>query len=248
MCEHTERNNAENDKRLTPAGFNFSFTHFIVSLNSGSYIQVYEDTVNNDIFFELASGDTALALTQESIWVSGYIAGTFHSKVSFVAQGLGHISTTLDPGWNGQLLISINNPNKEDKRVVIGKKNNRTNEIDYSTFITLCLYKLCTPALKCSDNTFARFEIIERILRSKPCKLEDESICNRNETIANGIAELKTEVLGFKQNKGLGLDCSQILNIAKMKIFSEENKLILSRLDNLFPKITCKMKSENVVD
>lgn len=118
------------DKRLTPAGFNFSFTPFIVSLEDKNVIPIYENFFEkktegyiSEVYFKLKSGDTALALTRESIWVNGSIAGTFHSKVRFVAEGFSHVSTTLDPGWQGQLLITVNNPNKEEKKVVIGKKD-----------------------------------------------------------------------------------------------------------------------------
>lgn len=41
--------------------------------------------------------------------LSKEIAGTIHSMVSKAVLGLSHISTTIDPGWTGKLLISIHN-------------------------------------------------------------------------------------------------------------------------------------------
>lgn len=53
--------------------------------------------------------DTALIETEETIYVSNKIGGTYHSRVSKVSLGLGHIGTTLDPGWIGPSLIALHN-------------------------------------------------------------------------------------------------------------------------------------------
>ncbi|GHU48931.1 hypothetical protein FACS1894127_0740 [Clostridia bacterium] len=156
------------DNRLTPAGFNFSFSQFIVSRNEKVFCTLMEEETKGKvkIFFELKPGDTALALTRESIWVSNELAGTFHSKVTYVSQGLGHISTTLDPGWRGQLLISINNPNIEPIKVVIGERTDVG--IQYCTFITLSLYRLISRSAGISDNySEARIDILYDLLQQK---------------------------------------------------------------------------------
>ena len=153
-----------NDKRLTPSGFNFSFSRFIISLNKRRFYEIYEDIKKNALYFLIEPGDTALTLTRESLWVSNGIGGTFHSKVTYVAKGLGSVSTTLDPGWQGQLLISINNPNKKPIRIDIGKR--QADNIIYETFITLYLYRLATPStIECS-NRDSRLEDINRLLQS----------------------------------------------------------------------------------
>lgn len=54
-------------------------------------------------------GTTALIETNEVIWVSQKIAGTYHSKVGMVSQGTGHVGTTLDPNYIGRSLIAIHN-------------------------------------------------------------------------------------------------------------------------------------------
>lgn len=106
------------DTRLTPSGFNFSFTRFIVSINDSTFCQINEreapDKRYTELYFSLGSGDTALALTKESIWVSNKLAGTFHSDVE----------------------------------IEIGrrKKGDEDQNINYKTFITLCLHRLDTPA------------------------------------------------------------------------------------------------------
>lgn len=53
--------------------------------------------------------DTAIIFTNEAIHVTGKIAGSYHSKVSFVAEGLSHIGTTLDPHYIGLSKLAIHN-------------------------------------------------------------------------------------------------------------------------------------------
>ncbi len=58
---------------------------------------------------EIPPHDTAIIFTNEAIHVTGKIAGTYHSKVSFVSEGLGHIGTTLDPYYIGLSKLAIHN-------------------------------------------------------------------------------------------------------------------------------------------
>ncbi|MEO1560372.1 MAG: deoxycytidine deaminase, partial [Cyanobacteria bacterium J06632_19] len=70
--------------------------------------------------------------TLESISLSKEIGGTIHSMVSkAVLQGLSHISTTVDPGWSGKLLISIHN--YRDCSLILRFQD---------SFCTLCFYKV----------------------------------------------------------------------------------------------------------
>lgn len=82
----------------------------------------------------LPGKSTIQILTKESLWVSGKIAGTFHSRVSLVARGISHISTTLDPIWFGPLLITIRNNTEQE---IFLKQDMK--------FVTLVFYKLITP-------------------------------------------------------------------------------------------------------
>ncbi|MCX5964280.1 MAG: hypothetical protein NT070_14395 [Cyanobacteria bacterium] len=68
--------------------------------------------------------------TNESIWVSKKISGTYHSKVALVSKGLSHIGTTLDPEYVGCSLIAIHNHSNQDVSL--------TPEID--TFATLVFH------------------------------------------------------------------------------------------------------------
>lgn len=131
---------------LTPVGYNLNPSDFAYSINDQELIP------NNNGFFEVKPNDTALILTEEAVWVSKKIAGTFHSKVGVVSTGFGHISTTLDPNWKGPLLISLNNPTNKTLKLSLKK-----------SFITLIFYKVRTPAIKDHDNEPSRKDILKGI-------------------------------------------------------------------------------------
>jgi deoxycytidine triphosphate deaminase len=135
----------END--LTPVGYNLNPSDFVFSIQSQSLV------LESNGFFEIQPHDTVLILTKEAVWVSRKIAGTFHSKVSVVSAGFGHISTTLDPNWKGPLLISLNNPTDNSLNIPVDK-----------SFVTLVFYKVRTPALKDAlDNLPSRADILTNI-------------------------------------------------------------------------------------
>lgn len=232
MCIHPFDPDNPDTKRLTPSGFNFSFTGFIVSVNRMEPFIIRERPIiigsrfPTVLYFTLPAGDTALALTRESIWVSGAIGGTFHSKVSFAAQGLGQISTTLDPGWQGQLLISMNNPNANDIEVVIGEREEEGGSVNYKSFITLCLFRLISRATYKSDNIYARLEIIERVL---------EKNTDENQTLLSGISNLKTQVEVLRQNRSLNLSCGNA-SPKELLEFRDIHNNILQMLDKMCPK------------
>lgn len=63
---------------------------------------------------------TVSILTNETLWVSNKISGTYHSRVSLSAKGLSNISTTLDPNWVGFSLITITNLTIEERKIDVG--------------------------------------------------------------------------------------------------------------------------------
>ena len=213
------------DKQLTPVGFNFSFSRFVVSVNQKIFFKIYEE--NDERFFYLAPGDTAVALTKESIWVSKNIGGTFHSKVSYVARGLGHISTTLDPLWQGQLLISLNNPSKREIKVIIA--NNENGKWVETTFITLCMYRMGTEARKPSDNNSARLDTLYTILKDTKSKSE------KQKQVIDIVKNIMRFMADQKQN-----NLSDPDNIEKkedIKTFIDNHEALMKKWDNEYPRI-----------
>ncbi|HEU5377764.1 MAG TPA: hypothetical protein VFV38_20265 [Ktedonobacteraceae bacterium] len=112
---------------LTPVGYDFSIGDFVFSLEYGLL------DPQNDCYM-LPAKSTVQILTKESLWVSGRIAGAFHSRVSLVSKGLSHISTTLDPGWYGPLLITLRNNTDKEISLKVG-----------SFFVTLMFFRVQTP-------------------------------------------------------------------------------------------------------
>lgn len=112
---------------LTPIGYDFTVGDLVFSLDRGLL------TLTNGSYI-VPSQDTVQILTKENLWVSSKIAGTFHSRVSLVSKGISHISTTLDPGWYGPLLITITNNSKNDFFLKPGKR-----------FVTLIFSRVKTP-------------------------------------------------------------------------------------------------------
>lgn len=180
-----------NEENLTPVGYNFSYSRFIISLSTKTFKKIYIDK-NNTMYFILVPNESVVVLTTEAIWVSREIGGTFHSKVSIVAKGIGHISTTLDPGWQGQLLIPMNNPTKKRIKVEIGRiviSNDEHDDIiyKYNTFITLVLFKSISPSTKISRNRASRYDILNDIIKSSKYLF--------NNKIINAVNLIKSEII-----------------------------------------------------
>lgn len=104
-------------ENLTAAGYNLQVSDIIISTRSGLPLKIY--TSGQYRYVDVPANDTVLITTVESIFVGPQIMGTFHSRVSIVSQGFGHISTTLDPTWCGPLLIAVNNPSNKKKRLCL---------------------------------------------------------------------------------------------------------------------------------
>lgn len=64
---------------------------------------------------------TAMIETNESIYVSKRIAGTYHSLVGLTNRGIGHIGTTLDPNYFGVSTISMHNTTDKEIRIRVGE-------------------------------------------------------------------------------------------------------------------------------
>jgi deoxycytidine triphosphate deaminase len=64
---------------------------------------------------------TALIQTNESIYVSNRICGTYHSRVKLVNKGLTHIGTTLDPCYFGTSVIAIHNNSDDCVEIKVGE-------------------------------------------------------------------------------------------------------------------------------
>ena len=139
-----------NFSNLTGLGYNLSTTDFVLSVSKGRLLNIHE--FEGRRYVVIPANDCVLMFTNEYIEIDKTIAGTFHSKVSRVSQGLGHFSTTLDPDWKGQLILSINNPTSTGIKVFLGEHGN---------MVTTVFYRLISPVKGNShDNDQGRADLL----------------------------------------------------------------------------------------
>lgn len=97
-------------------GYNISPSELCYSVKKKYLLQVHR--TDQETYVLIPPHDTVLILSYEYLQVSSGVAGCFLSRLRPVTQGLGNISTTLDPCWKGMLLLAINNPSsKKVKRL-----------------------------------------------------------------------------------------------------------------------------------
>ena len=139
-------------KNLTGIGYNLSTTDFAFSIKRGILLTIHREGLMR--YVTIPGNDTVLFFSKEYIEIDNTLAGTFHSKVSRVSEGLGHNSTTLDATWKGQLLISVNNPTSKGIKFYLDK--------DGGSVLTLLLHKLDTPVTgdNIHDNNKGRSELL----------------------------------------------------------------------------------------
>jgi deoxycytidine triphosphate deaminase len=133
-----------NEQKIRGSSINLSVSNKAWDINTKKTIF---DLSKNSVIIPKHS--TALIQTDEILHVTNHLAGTFHSKVKLVSQGLGHISTTLDPGWIGNLLIAVHNHTSEDFCLKVGE-----------TFVTLTLYYVNSKSKFNNNNKHGRQDVL----------------------------------------------------------------------------------------
>lgn len=146
--------------QLQPSGYNLTPTRFFYSTKKKKLLPIIEN--EDETYVVIDKNDSVLVRTRESIAVSSRLSGAFYSKVKVVSQGFGHVSTTLDPNWEGQLLISLNNPTNKQLKFSI-EKNVYGKKI-YNSFVTVEFMYLNSPSMKKADNTPGRLDILDETI------------------------------------------------------------------------------------
>ncbi|MBD2124494.1 dCTP deaminase domain-containing protein [Trichocoleus sp. FACHB-262] len=131
--------------KLRGASYNLTASKLAWSLQTKK--SVYDAQTNKLI---IPKRSTVLIETNEAIWVSFKIAGTYHSKVALVSKGLSHIGTTLDPEYVGSSLIAVHNHSDQDVPL--------TPEED--TFVTLVFQYVRTEASVKPGNDPGRPDVL----------------------------------------------------------------------------------------
>lgn len=190
------------DSKVNAASFDISPSCLVMSVRSGSFMRIHSSisrcekghrnpewhcsTCRKKLrapnhcpeqkYVYIAPRDTALVLSREYIQIPETMCGNVVSRVSTVSNGLGHISTTIDPLWKGALLIAISNPSSEPKKLMI------QDETSAIPLATVTLQYVNTPVKKKNFRTThlpARVDILEKYL------YEVSETKNRRTLIAN---------------------------------------------------------------
>jgi deoxycytidine triphosphate deaminase len=122
-------------KSIKANSIDLRVSKFAWSLSTKESIYRKGDGDNHPDVIVIPPRDTALISTKEVVYVSKRIAGSFHSKVTLVSQGAGHIGTCLDAGYIGPFLITLHNHSDHDLELKVD-----------SEFVTLIFWYLNTPA------------------------------------------------------------------------------------------------------
>ena len=102
--------------------------------------------------FIIPAGAIACILTEEIVGVDVTVAGLFHSKVDMASKGFSHVSTTLDPGWIGPLLITLRNERCEPLELW-----------EHETFVKISFYRLSRPTAVKHNNPPGRADLIPKL-------------------------------------------------------------------------------------
>ena len=137
--------------------------------------------------------------TEESIYITRRICGTYHTKVKWANEGLSSVSTTLDPCYFGTSLITLYNFSNKDIELDVGE-----------TFCTLILHKMSSGDKDSHDNVPFRKDIssgkiynfdnvYDIIMLKKEHKLEEE------QEIRNKIPQIEKILKKELREQGLKL-------------------------------------------
>jgi deoxycytidine triphosphate deaminase len=133
---------------LKGASYNLTPSKLAWKLSNGAKIY---DKLSNKIIIPV--GETALIETYETIWISKKISGTYHSRVTQVSKGTGHIGTTLDPNYIGPSLLAVHNHSKTPIELIPEK----------AEFITLVFQYLLTESSREHGNSHGRKDILSEV-------------------------------------------------------------------------------------
>ncbi len=136
---------------LSPIGYDFRVGEWAFSLRKR---KEYDLKSPDRLIVE--AGETMVIRTLESMSLSNEFGATVHSMVSLLTEGgISHISTTVDPGHKGHLLIQFHNQSVEP--VILTPKQ---------PFCTVCFYRMDSPATMRTPHKDGRLPLEHRLIES----------------------------------------------------------------------------------
>lgn len=222
------------ESKLTPLGYNLTPTRFIFSIKRRTIEKIRNEKGLEYVM--IRPNDTVLVLSRESLFVSSKIMGTFHSKVGMVSKGFGHVSTTLDPFWEGPLLFAINNPTAKRIKLPIQKVIKDNNKIFHYSFITVIFQSLLSMSENEHDNPALRIKILKSHIKGKYFIYKQlQEFCTEIEALAKGPTFLFRDRYKTLYNKNNNNDVSkEKLKKEFDKKYSDYIRTVNETIDNIF--------------
>jgi deoxycytidine triphosphate deaminase len=181
-----------NKNNIKGATYNFTvgqFAYQIPKEPNGVYKSVYNSVSQMVV---LPPRSTVLVATNESIWVSRNIAGTYHSKVKLASKGIGHIGTTLDPDFLGVALVALHNLSENEISLEPAK----------DTFVSITFHYLKTRSTTDHDNNPGRPDLVSMIGPNEEDRkwLEVDYRSNKNKNVLRQELNADPEFVKFKKS------------------------------------------------
>jgi dCTP deaminase len=134
---------------LTPVGYDLR-----VGIEGYSWKQKRIIPIEQEGKIQIEAYDTVVIRTLESLSLSRKVSATIHSIVSLIIpKGLSDISTTIDPGWTGKLLISVHNNRDSSTELRFGDR-----------LCTVCFYRVGLTSKINRGTSNNRVELWERLV------------------------------------------------------------------------------------
>lgn len=107
-------------------------------LVSYKYLKVMREGDNE--YVEIKAGHTVSVETRERVCLGDQVGALVESKVRMVSKGISHISTTVDPTWDGKLMLTFSNNSGKNIRIDIG-----------TPIVTLVFFRSISPVVGRAD-------------------------------------------------------------------------------------------------
>jgi deoxycytidine triphosphate deaminase len=102
------------DSCFTPLGYDLRIgKHILLCLVQRDENETPAVGENGDLIFPAYS--TSLVITRERVWLSKYVMATIQSRGSLAARGLFLNTTTVDPNWDGKMIMRIFNSSPREE-------------------------------------------------------------------------------------------------------------------------------------
>lgn len=136
-------------KNLKAASYDITPTAIAMSTKNGMLQPVYKDPrqhYTDRFYIYVMPKDSVLIVSNEYLRVPANVAGYISSRVKNVVNGFGHVSTTIDPLWDGAVLIALSNPSDKPIRIDVGDNQSALATVSFhyvhsASNITICEYK-----------------------------------------------------------------------------------------------------------